>query len=328
MRRSSPLRSAAPEAANVVGETGFGSRSRLESSHAGGCCPHRPDILWLEGDAANLPFESGRFDAVLCRSALFFFPDVPGAVVEMARVLRPGGVLAIQTYASVEEQPGFVELEAIVAKFPPADAMHLIETYWSQGDLRALGAILADGSLQVFETRTVLGTRGEISATAAESVLREVSRLIDHRYTQRAVLAAAAWKVRENLMFSDALYVALADALAAPLVTLDWRLARVSPDCRAWWNSMRSRAERRIMRPARQSVTLAEPVRHGAVAQLVAHLHGMEGVRGSSPLSSTREPRSNPGFMIKVELAVCDSSCFALRSCLVWAYNPPYDLLS
>src|SRR5690606_21607582 len=27
---------------------------------------------------------------------------------------------------------------------------------------------------------------------------------------------------------------------------------------------------------------------HGAVAQLVAHLHGMQGVRGSSPLSSTR----------------------------------------
>ena len=25
----------------------------------------------------------------------------------------------------------------------------------------------------------------------------------------------------------------------------------------------------------------------GAVAQLVAHLHGMQGVRGSSPLSST-----------------------------------------
>ncbi len=27
----------------------------------------------------------------------------------------------------------------------------------------------------------------------------------------------------------------------------------------------------------------------GAVAQLVAHLHGMQGVRGSSPLSSTLE---------------------------------------
>ena len=27
----------------------------------------------------------------------------------------------------------------------------------------------------------------------------------------------------------------------------------------------------------------------GAVAQLVAHLHGMQGVRGSSPLSSTKQ---------------------------------------
>ena len=32
---------------------------------------------------------------------------------------------------------------------------------------------------------------------------------------------------------------------------------------------------------------VASCVPPGAVAQLVAHLHGMEGVRGSSPLSST-----------------------------------------
>jgi hypothetical protein len=31
------------------------------------------------------------------------------------------------------------------------------------------------------------------------------------------------------------------------------------------------------------------PAKFGAVAQLVAHLHGMQGVRGSSPLSSTEE---------------------------------------
>ena len=30
--------------------------------------------------------------------------------------------------------------------------------------------------------------------------------------------------------------------------------------------------------------------KYGAVAQLVAHLHGMQGVRGSSPLSSTDTP--------------------------------------
>src|SRR3954447_7502773 len=30
---------------------------------------------------------------------------------------------------------------------------------------------------------------------------------------------------------------------------------------------------------------------YGSVAQLVAHLHGMQGVRGSSPLRSTMKPR-------------------------------------
>ena len=34
----------------------------------------------------------------------------------------------------------------------------------------------------------------------------------------------------------------------------------------------------------------------GAVAQLVAHLHGMEGVRGSSPLSSTAWPCAHDGM--------------------------------
>ena len=34
-------------------------------------------------------------------------------------------------------------------------------------------------------------------------------------------------------------------------------------------------------------LTESEQRKFGAVAQLVAHLHGMQGVRGSSPLSST-----------------------------------------
>ena len=38
------------------------------------------------GDAGDLPFEAGSFDAVLCQSALMFFPDRTGALREMARV--------------------------------------------------------------------------------------------------------------------------------------------------------------------------------------------------------------------------------------------------
>lgn len=44
-------------------------------------------------DVAALPFEDGRFDLVVSFTGLHCFPDPARAVVEMVRVLRPGGVL-------------------------------------------------------------------------------------------------------------------------------------------------------------------------------------------------------------------------------------------
>ena len=118
----------------------------------------RPDLEWREADVADLPFADGRFDAVLCQSALFFFPDVLAALREMARVLRPGGVLAVQTYAALPDQPGFGDLETIVARHAPPEAMRLVDTYWSQGDLPTLRANLEEVGLTVVEARTKLGT--------------------------------------------------------------------------------------------------------------------------------------------------------------------------
>jgi hypothetical protein len=110
--------------------------------------------------------------------------------------------------------------------------------------------------------------------------------LIDHRYAHTGELAGAALTSRENLPCSDALYVALAAALSSPLLTLDQRLAGMEGLRCVMEVVMDLRSFGITSGPVR-SVILAEPVRHGAVAQLVAHLHGMEGVRGSSPLSST-----------------------------------------
>lgn len=46
-------------------------------------------------DARALPFAENEFDAVLCECSLSTFPDKPGALAEMRRVLRPGGRVAL-----------------------------------------------------------------------------------------------------------------------------------------------------------------------------------------------------------------------------------------
>lgn len=48
-----------------------------------------------EGDSERLPFEDGAFTAVLCTSSFHHYPDPERATHEMARVLGPGGRVAI-----------------------------------------------------------------------------------------------------------------------------------------------------------------------------------------------------------------------------------------
>ena len=45
-------------------------------------------------DVGHLPFEDGSFDLVVSFTGLHCFPDPARAVVEMVRVLRPGGVIS------------------------------------------------------------------------------------------------------------------------------------------------------------------------------------------------------------------------------------------
>ncbi len=70
--------------------------------------------------------------------------------------------------------------------------------------------------------------RGELTRVAAGRALDDLAVLRLERAPHVALLEAA-WSLRDNLSFYDALYVALAAALDAPLVTLDARLA-TAPD--------------------------------------------------------------------------------------------------
>jgi len=70
-----------------------------------------------------------------------------------------------------------------------------------------------------------MSARDEIAAGLAERLLQLGPGLVDHRHRQSGALGRAAWALRANLTFYDALYVALAAALDVVLVTADARLA-------------------------------------------------------------------------------------------------------
>jgi arsenite methyltransferase len=60
--------------------------------------PDPPDerrVRFLHGDAEVLPLPDAAVDGVLCECALCTFPDKERAATELARVLRPGGRLAL-----------------------------------------------------------------------------------------------------------------------------------------------------------------------------------------------------------------------------------------
>jgi ubiquinone/menaquinone biosynthesis C-methylase UbiE len=53
------------------------------------------EIEWVEGDAEQLPFEDGSCDAVMSVFGCMFAPDHKAAAAEIARVMKPGGRMAI-----------------------------------------------------------------------------------------------------------------------------------------------------------------------------------------------------------------------------------------
>jgi predicted nucleic acid-binding protein len=66
---------------------------------------------------------------------------------------------------------------------------------------------------------------GEVSADRAAEAIADLADLDLHRHPHLDLLTRA-WKLRENVTAYDAMYVALAEALDAPIVTCDTPLAK------------------------------------------------------------------------------------------------------
>jgi demethylmenaquinone methyltransferase/2-methoxy-6-polyprenyl-1,4-benzoquinol methylase len=86
---------------------------------AGRLNKRRRRVPFVAGDAMHLPFRDGAFDAVVISFGLRNVSDVPLALQEMARVVRPGGRLVICEFSRPTWRPfRFVYLNYLMRALP------------------------------------------------------------------------------------------------------------------------------------------------------------------------------------------------------------------
>lgn len=85
------------------------------------------NVRWLAADAADLPFERGEFDLVVCQFGLMFVPDKDRCASEVRRVLAPGGTFVFNVWDALEHNPVGIAIKETVDALYPMDPPRFFE---------------------------------------------------------------------------------------------------------------------------------------------------------------------------------------------------------
>ena len=173
-----------------------------------------PGVRIERGSAEALPFDEDAFDASIAQLVVHFMTDPVRGIREMARVTRPGGVVAACVWdhaggtgpvslfwkAADDVQPGAVADES---DLPGARAGHLVEIFESAGLRSVEGSRLsADLEMATFDTYwepfnrgvgpagSYLGKQDAATRSAIEARARELAG------PEPFVIPAKAWTAR------------------------------------------------------------------------------------------------------------------------------------
>jgi arsenite methyltransferase len=153
------------------------------------------------GDAVSLPFEDETFDAAIATQVYEYVPDMPAALAEVRRVLRPGGRLLILD----------TDWDAIVWHSSDRDRMlrvlekwndHLADPYLP----RRLPKLLRDAGFELASTTVIpILNQGPETATLSHGVMPLVAEFVDDQGWKEDLLAMG-----EDYFFSLNRYVFVA----------------------------------------------------------------------------------------------------------------------
>jgi ubiquinone/menaquinone biosynthesis C-methylase UbiE len=101
-----------------------------------------PELDARRGVAERLPVADDETTCTTCQFALMFFEDRVRAVSEMARVTRPGGRVAVATWAAIEESPGYAAMVDLLGEVLGGWAAEALRAPFCIGSADELEALL------------------------------------------------------------------------------------------------------------------------------------------------------------------------------------------
>lgn len=108
----------------------------------------KPGIEWIEGRAEALPFANDDFDAVVSQFAMMFFEDREKGLREMARVLAPGGRMAVAVCGALAASPGYAALAKLLDRLFGQEVGDAFRAPFVLGDAAALEKLASDADLE------------------------------------------------------------------------------------------------------------------------------------------------------------------------------------
>lgn len=156
-------------------------------------------VEWQQGDALQLPFDDGSFDAVVCQFGVMFFPDRPAAFAEARRVLKPGGLFLFNVWDRLEENevPHVVTM-ALASMFPddpPRFMARVPHGYHDPEMIRrdlSAGGFTASPSIEAVPARSRSSSARDAAIAFCQGTpLRNEIEARDASALERATMAAA-----------------------------------------------------------------------------------------------------------------------------------------
>ncbi|SDX19522.1 Ubiquinone/menaquinone biosynthesis C-methylase UbiE [Ruegeria halocynthiae] len=119
-----------------------------------------PDVEWVLGSAEDLPFADGSFDFVISQFGMMFFQDLHQAAREMYRVTKPGGRLAVAIWHTIDLNPAYRDIVAVLEEYVSPEAANSVRLPFSLGDPDEVATILSQAGFDgiAFETKSEQAT--------------------------------------------------------------------------------------------------------------------------------------------------------------------------